>query len=62
MAYGILVPPPGMEPVSPALEGGFLTTGSSGKSPNGVVFTAFIPFSFVLQLFEFLRIGNDFSH
>ena len=28
MAYGILIPRPGMEPVSPALEGGFLTTGS----------------------------------
>ena len=27
MAYGILVPRPGIEPTSPALEGGFLTTG-----------------------------------
>ena len=30
-ACGILVPPPGMEPVSPALEGGFFTTGPPGK-------------------------------
>ena len=32
-ACGILVPRPGIEPVSPALEGGFLTTGPPGKSP-----------------------------
>ena len=32
VAYGILVPQPGVEPVSPALEGGFLTTGPQGKS------------------------------
>ena len=31
-ACGILVPQPGIEPVSPALQGGFLTTGPSGKS------------------------------
>ena len=29
---GISVPQPGIEPESPALEGGFLTTGSPGKS------------------------------
>ena len=32
VACGILVPQPGIEPVSPALEGGFLTTGPPGKS------------------------------
>ena len=32
MAYGILVPLPGIELASPALEGGFLTTGQSAKS------------------------------
>ena len=32
-ACGILVPSPEVEPVSPALEGGFLTTGPPGKSP-----------------------------
>ena len=32
VACGILVPQPGIKPVSPALEGGFLTTGPPGKS------------------------------
>ena len=32
MACGILVPQPGIEPASPTLEGGFLTTGPTGKS------------------------------
>ena len=31
-ACGILVPCPGIEPVSPAFQGGFLTTGPPGKS------------------------------
>ena len=33
-AGGILVPRPGIEPLSPALQGGFLTTGPPGKSPK----------------------------
>ena len=33
-ACGILVPWPGIEPVSPALQGGFLTAGPLGKSHN----------------------------
>ena len=33
VARGILVPLPGIKPVSPALEGRYLTTGLSGKSP-----------------------------
>ena len=33
-ACGILVPQPGIEPTSPALEGGFLTTGPPAKSPE----------------------------
>ena len=32
MACGILVRQPGLEPASPTLEGGFLTTGPPGKS------------------------------
>ena len=32
-ACGILAPEPGIKPVSPAMEGGFLTTGPPGKSP-----------------------------
>ena len=31
-ACGILVPRPGIEPASPALEGGFFTTGPPGNS------------------------------
>ena len=31
-ARGTLVPQPGIEPESPALQGGFLTTGPLGKS------------------------------
>ena len=34
-ACGILVPWPGIEPASFAMEGGFLTTGPPGKSPKG---------------------------
>ena len=33
-AHGILVPRPGIEPLSPALEGRFLTTGPPGKPPG----------------------------
>ena len=36
-ACGILVPRPGIKPESPALEGGFFTTGPPGKSPVVVV-------------------------
>ena len=32
MPCRILVPQPGLEPMSPALQGGFLTTGPPGKS------------------------------
>ena len=35
---GILVPGPGIEPVSPALEGGFLSTGIPGKSLDASYF------------------------
>ena len=41
-ACGILVPRPGIEPTSFALEGGFLTTGPPGKSP---IFTEAFPAS-----------------
>ena len=34
VACGILVPQPGIKPTSPVLEGGFLTTGPPGKSPE----------------------------
>ena len=31
------LPGPGIEPVSPALAGGFLTTAPTGKSPNFIL-------------------------
>ena len=34
---GTLVPQPGVEPTSPALEGGFLTPGPPGKSPKCLI-------------------------
>ena len=34
VACGTLVPKPGIEPASPALQGGFLTTGPQGKFPT----------------------------
>ena len=34
MACGILVPKPGIEPASPALQGGFLTTGPQENFPT----------------------------
>ena len=37
-ACGILVPPPGIKPMSPALEGGFLTTGHQGSLPSPVIY------------------------
>ena len=35
--YGVLVPRPGLEPVSPGSEGGFLTTGPPGKPLDTVL-------------------------
>ena len=43
MACGILVPRPGIEPVSSALEGGFLTTGPPGKVPSDLCFELCFP-------------------
>ena len=37
VACGILVPQPGIEPASPALEGGFFTTGPPGKSLISII-------------------------
>jgi len=36
-ACGILFPQPGIQPVSPALEGKFLTTGPPGKSQEWTI-------------------------
>ena len=37
VACGILVPQPGIEPSSPALGGGFFTTGPPGSPPRDVI-------------------------
>ena len=37
-ACGNLVPRPGIKPVSPALEGGFLPNGPPGKAQEGICF------------------------
>ena len=41
-ACGILVPRPGIEPVPPALQGTFITTGPPGKSQEYWLFKTFI--------------------
>ena len=47
-ACGILVTQPGIVPASPALEGGFLTTGPPGKFPSHVFYLYILSFPFHL--------------
>ena len=49
----ILVPGPVIEPVSPALEGGFLTTGSPGKSQRELSMEGLNYFVFFFFFFKF---------
>ena len=51
-ACGILIPQPGIKPMSPALEGGFLTTGPPGKSPSGCfkIFSLSMIFSNLIKI------------
>ena len=60
VAYGILVPRPGIEPVSPALEGGFLTTGPPGKSPIPVTLNGVKELSLSLNIFLILGFAYIF--
>ena len=58
-ACGILVPRPGIEPTSPALEGGFLTTGPHQGSPCQI-------YSWLLYLTHIMqplgsRVGSTFK-
>ena len=49
------LPVPGIEPVSPALAGGFLTTAPPGKPRNQVVLTpkyACVPYAFLTEFEE----------
>ena len=67
-AFGILVPWPGIEPASPALQGGFFTTGWPGKSRRVYYsywlldwlkyswFTVFQVYSKVIQLYTHTHI------
>ena len=49
VACGILVPRPGIELMSPALEGRFLTTGPTGKSLLGLFLNSFL---FIAHIFQ----------
>ena len=49
-ACGILVPQPGIKPMSPALEGGFLTTGPPGKSLTTIFFKRILMERLVLNI------------
>ena len=50
-ACGILVPQPGIEPTSPALEGRFFTTGSPGKSLSLSLLKSALSDSYMFQKF-----------
>ena len=54
-ACGILVPRPGIEPMFPALEGGFLTTGPPGKSIQGDFEDTTLPSTLVSQSLIFFQ-------
>ena len=41
------LPGPGLQPVSPALAGGFLTTGPPGKSPYLIILNRFLWFEYL---------------
>ena len=50
------LPAPGMEPLSPALQGGFLTTRPPGKAWTFLYFTSWAGFSYhILSLFKFFK-------
>ena len=45
-------PGPGLEPVSPALAGGFLTTAPPGKPKEGILYVSINPFFLTIKLPE----------
>ena len=51
-ACGILVPPPGIEPVFPTLQGGFLTIGPLGKSPSFISEVVVEMATAIFEIFE----------
>ena len=58
VACGILVPQTGIEPVSPALEGRFLTTGPPGTSPPLVLIEHFVLFFSPLLAYQLYFLKN----
>ena len=56
-AWGIIVPQPGMEPTSPALEGRFLTTGPPGKSLHILTLNGSLSFKNQCRLGSFWNIS-----
>ena len=71
-ACRILVPPPGIEPTFPALEGGFFTTGPPGKSLSPFTLICSpqtsrserlgLTFFFFFNLFIFVCVGSSLLH
>ena len=57
MACGISVPRPGIEPTSPALEGGFSTTGPPGKSLHLFLSVSFSSVKYMFNTFAHLSVG-----
>ena len=57
----ILVPWAGIEPTFPALEGGFLTTGSPGKFWFPSLKISHLPQKWVWQMSKLQRVGHDWS-
>ena len=60
-AGGILVSRPGIKPMSPALAGGFLTTGLPGKSPLHTSYTGFTSNTFSYAVPDYRILCNLFS-
>ena len=57
---GMLAPQPGIEPASPALEGGFLTTGPPGKNQRMFFFffSFFLSFNLLATLSDMWDLGS----
>ena len=54
------LPGPGLEPMSPALAGGFLTTAPPGQSPDLFLFFFFKVYIYFFNLFIYGCVGSSF--
>ena len=62
-ACGILAPQPGTEPLSPALQGGFLTTGPPGKSQEFLKYSTYRSFiGYMIYKYLLPICGLSFSY